>query len=32
MFEPGFERRNLKLVDSKTLDTGAVIVHDERRR
>jgi dihydrofolate reductase len=32
LFEPGFERKNLKLVGSKTLDTGAVIVHYERRR
>jgi len=32
LFAPGFERRQLKLLESKQLDTGAVIVHYERRR
>lgn len=32
LFAPGFERQNLKLIESRALDTGAVIVHYERRR
>jgi len=32
LFAPGFERQNLKLIESRALDTGAVILHYERRR
>jgi dihydrofolate reductase len=32
IFEPPFEGRNLKLLESRALDTGAVILHYERRR
>ena len=32
LFARGFRRQDLKLIDSRTLDTGAVIVHYERRR
>jgi dihydrofolate reductase len=30
LFAPGFERRQLKLISNRSLDTGAVIVHYER--
>jgi dihydrofolate reductase len=32
LFAPGFRRQDLKLIDNRTLDTGAVVVHYERRR
>ena len=32
LFAPGFERQSLKLIESRALDTGAVIVHYERLR
>jgi dihydrofolate reductase len=32
LFAPGFQRQDLRLLESRTLDTGAVIVHYERRR
>jgi len=32
LFTPGFRRQDLKLLDQRTLDTGAVILHYERRR
>jgi dihydrofolate reductase len=32
IFEPPFDGRNLKLLESRALDTGAVILHYERRR
>lgn len=32
LFAPGFERQGLRLIESRALDTGAVIVHYERRR
>lgn len=32
LFAPGFERQRLKLLVSRQLDTGAVIVHYERHR
>ena len=32
LFAPGFERQRLTLLESRTLDTGAVILHYERRR
>jgi len=32
LFAAGFRRQDLKLIDNRTLDTGAVIVHYERRR
>lgn len=32
LFEPGFDRLKLKLLESRALDTGAVIMHYERSR
>jgi dihydrofolate reductase len=32
LFAAGFRRQDLKLIDNHTLDTGAVVVHYERRR
>ena len=32
LFARGFRRQDLKLIDNRTLDTGAVVVHYERRR
>jgi dihydrofolate reductase len=32
LFAPGFRRQDLKLLENRTLDTGAVVVHYERRR
>lgn len=32
LFGRGFRRQDLKLIDTRTLDTGAVVVHYERHR
>lgn len=32
LFAPGFRRQDLRLIENRTLDTGAVVVHYERRR
>ena len=32
LFKPGFPRQELKLLGSRSLDTGAVILHYERKR
>jgi dihydrofolate reductase len=32
LFSPGFDRIDLKLIESRTLDTGAVILHYRRER
>jgi dihydrofolate reductase len=32
LFSPGFERQELELIESRPLDTGAVVLHYRRKR